>query len=147
MLWLFYYITTGILPIVFCKHIHITTLSAVPLFCMILSLFLTFLWHSNTEKEENYPLPDAETLTDIEYKALANCCHLAHRLFLPLHIPLLLLFSNGVKFLSLLLFTISLIAGPLIFRIRYGKDLRTRLKKEQEDKKIQMSKEEQVKLK
>ena len=105
MLWFFYYLTAIILPVVFYKHIHITTLSAVPLFCMILSLFLAFFWHGNTEKEENYPMPNTETLTDTEYKALAKCCNMAHRLFVPLHVPLFLMFSNGVKFLSLLLFS------------------------------------------
>ena len=147
MLWFFYYLTAIILPVVFYKHIHITSLSVIPLFCMILSLFLAFFWHGNTEKEENYPMPNTETLTNTEYKALAKYCNMAHRLFVPLHVPLLLLFSNGVKLLSLLLFMISLIAGPLMFRIRYGKQLSVRLKKEQEDKKIQMQKEEQGKLK
>ena len=146
MLWFFYYLTAGILPLVFCKHIHITTLSVIPLSCMMLSLFLAFYWHSNTE-EETYAAPNAQTLTDTEYIALAKCCHSAHRLLLPFHIPLFLLFSNGIKVLSLLIFTISMIAGPLIFRIRYGKRLRTRFKKEQEDKKMQMQKEEQGKLK
>jgi len=141
----FYYLIsfsiTVFFAIVFREHIRITSLSVIPLICMALSVFMS-LFNRNQQKESlNYNLNTIE-LSDHEYAQIAFFSSLPHSLGIPLHLPFILFFTSPIKFLSIVIFLICFILGPLIFRAKHKNQLYDRLTREETEKREQMQKEE-----
>ena len=145
MKWAIYYITMIILNIlaavIFFEYINITAISIVPIFILILMLFQAFLFYNSKENEFNTTYSVRSDLNQTEENTLFYYIANAMLICVPLLLPFILFFSSGIKFICLTIYLLGY-SGALVFRIKNKDKLNNRIHSEENELKIQQSKEE-----
>ena len=123
----------------------LTAGSLLPLFFVLLSLALAVSFRKATPREEQTAY--GSDLTPEEQGLLGRYSSFGLGLLAPWQGIFLFFFPTAVKMLSVLLFLAGVIAGPCLFRVRHGKELKSRLLRERSELEEQRRKEESGKWK
>ena len=130
---------------VFYRHWCVTVGSLLPLFFVLLSLALAVSFRKATPREEQTAY--GSDLTPEEQGLLGRYSSFGLGLLTPWHGIFLFFFPTAVKMLSVLLFLASFFVGPGLFRVRHGKELKSRFLRERLELEEQRRKEESGKWK
>lgn len=135
----------ALLVAVFHGYWCLTAGSLLPLFFVLLSLALAVSFRKATPREEQTAY--GSDLTPEEQGLLGKYTSFGLGLLAPWQGIFLFFFPTAVKMLSVLLFFASVIVGPCLFRVRHGKELKSRLLRERSELEEQRRKEESGKWK
>ena len=128
---------------VFRARLNINAASALPLFLTVWMSFFALYLNYHRRREDittNYYQPD---FTETEWERVAVCMRDAYLFSVPLYVPFVFFFSVWVKLLSALFISIvSHSCGGILFRLRYGRELRARYDKERKELDEQKKREE-----
>lgn len=133
-----------LLTLVLFKHTNFISLySSAPIACIIISLFCSFL---GTESKPNR-VSDTETaygsnLTLEEQYELSVCQATAHIISILIHLPILFFVPSAFKLISIAVIIFAFIGSGVYFRIKHGKDVKSRIDKENCELEEQKKKEE-----
>ena len=134
-LFLYYLFAIGgnlVSAFVFREQLHLSTLSILPAFLMVLMLFQAF-YFQNGQDEKGFGGALGSNYSHEEEHRLSQ--YIANFLWLcaPLQLPFVLFFGNGIKALSILIYLIGLGGGALVYRLKYKDQLRDRITAEQKE--------------
>lgn len=138
-------LAAALLVVVFYRHWCLTVGSLLPLLFALLSLVLTFFFRKTSPREEQTAY--GSDLTPEEQGVLGKYTSFGFALFAPWQGIFLFFFPSVVKMFSVLLLLASFFVGPCLFRIRHGKELRSRFRRERFELEEQRRKEEAGKWK
>lgn len=145
MNWTLYYGITLSLQIVglfvFHRSIRISALSVLPLILMLNCIFQAYYYHSHKEQDFHTAYSAKADINDLEWNRLTEDIVRCHLLAIPLFLPFVCFFTWG-KLLSVVLFLVAFVGGSACFRIRNGKAMRDRYRKEEKERQEQQKKEE-----
>ena len=127
--------------VIFFEYINITAISIVPIFILILMLFQAFLFYNSKENEFNTTYSVRSELNQTEENTLFYYNANSMLICVPLLLPFILFFSSGIKFICLTIYLLGY-SGALVFRIKNKDKLNNRIHSEENELKIQQSKEE-----
>jgi len=103
--------------ILFYKSINITYLSLVPLFLIFLMLFQATYFRK--EKYENgFRTTYGSNLTAEEENKMFELSSKVIFALIPFMVPFIIFFSSVNKFISVFIYVISLIIGPILYKIK-----------------------------
>ena len=140
-----YYAITLVMNLVcaiaFREHISITTVSLLPIFLIFLSALQAGYFKNNRSKTDFNSANNAD-LTEEEWEILSVYMSYSYLFSIPLFIPFILFFSMIIKILSLFVFFAAFTSAPIYFRLKHGKEYKTRFKRESDELKEQLKKEE-----
>ena len=146
MKWIVYYVTAIaaniISVVVFREHLNITELSAVPAFFIALMIFQAFYFKN--EKSENGLSTAYSANSEYNYKDFAGMSQYAFKALiavLPLMLPFIF-FGAWIKLVSIFVYLIGLVGGPVVYRIKHKNEVNERINKEKDELKEQKAKEE-----
>jgi hypothetical protein len=146
--WLIYYAATFVpvvsVAVAFKEHTDVHSFwPFIPLFFMGLSFFLSIYRYREDVKQhiDTDTFPKRELNYEEQYE-LSMCQHVVYALSIPLYLPILFFVPSVFKFSCVVLFIITVISGPAYFRIKHGKKVKERIAKEQEELKVQKTREE-----
>ena len=136
-----------VLVIVFRSRMNINASSLLPLFLVVWMSFYAVYYNNHRRREDittNYYSPD---LTDTEWERVAVCTRDAYAFSVPLYVPFIFFFSTWVKLLFALFISVASASfGGILFRLRYGRELRERYDKEKKELDEQKRREESGRL-
>lgn len=139
-----YYFVTGIADLIaviaFYKCINITVLSILPLFFIALILFQAAIFKKE-KWEKGFRTRYGSDFTEEEENAMSDFAATALYAAIPLMIPFIFFFPSAIKFLSVLIYLIALIAGIFTYRIKNKDALKGRFDKEEIERREQEKKE------
>ena len=135
----------ALLVAVFPGYWCLTAGSLLPLFFVLLSLALAVSFRKATPREEQTAY--GSDLTPEEQGLLGKYTSFGLGLLAPWQGIFLFFFPTAVKMLSVLLFLAGVIAGPCLFRVRHGKELKSRFLRDRSELEEQRRKEESGKWK
>lgn len=139
-----YYFVTGIADLIaviaFYKCINITELSILPLFFIALILFQAAIFKKE-KWEKGFRTRYGSDFTEEEENAMSDFAATALYAAIPLMIPFIFFFPSAIKFLSVLIYLIALIAGIFTYRIKNKDALKGRFDKEEIERREQEKKE------
>ena len=139
-----YYFVTGIADLIaviaFYKCINITVLSILPLFFIALILFQAAIFKKE-KWEKGFRTRYGSDFTEEEENAMSDFAATALYTAIPLMIPFIFFFPSAIKFLSVLIYLIALIAGIFTYRIKNKDALKGRFDKEETERREQEKKE------
>ena len=139
-----YYFVTGIADLIaviaFYKCINITVLSILPLFFIALILFQAAIFKKE-KWEKGFRTRYGSDFTEEEENAMSDFAATALYAAIPLMIPFIFFFPSAIKFLSVLIYLIALIAGIFTYRIKNKDALKGRFDKEETERREQEKKE------
>lgn len=124
---------------VFRKHWILTAWSAVPLFLAGLSVFL--VCHFRREEERFEQTAYGSILTEREQQKLASYTSLAFAILAPWQ-GIFVFFFDACKLVSIAVFLFGFLFAPMVFYIRFGKQIRVRREREKRELEEQRKKEE-----
>lgn len=134
-----------LLVVAFHRHWCLTVGSLLPLFFALLSLALAVSFRKATPREEQTAY--GSDLTPEEQGLLGKYSSFGFGFSAPWQGIFLFFFPTAVKMVSVVLFLASFFVGPGLFRMRYGKELKSRLLRERSELEEQRRKEESGKWK
>lgn len=120
----------------------LTAWSAVPLFLALLSVFL--VCHFRSEAEQLERTAYGSDLTEREQCVLWRYMSFAFAVLTPWQGIFVFFFEWG-KLCTIVLFLVSFLTAPILFRLRFGKQIRARRERERIELEEQRKKEEQGK--
>ena len=134
----FYYIAhliINILLLVFLwDKVNIDLLSLLPLFVIAFMGLQIFVFKSfqqqNSATDSAYPIANIARLTEDEQSNLYSCMTVSFLILLPFEIPFIFFFAYA-KFFSVIPYILAFVLGRIIFKAKYEKDMKLRLKNEQ----------------
>lgn len=139
-----YYFVTGIADLIaviaFYKCINITVLSILPLFFIALILFQAAIFKKE-KWEKGFRTRYGSDFTEEEENAMSDFAATALYAAIPLMIPFIFFFPSAIKFLSVLIYLIALIAGIFTYRIKNKDAIKDRFDKEETERREQEKKE------
>ena len=138
------YFVTGIADLIaviaFYKCINITVLSILPLFFIALILFQAAIFKKE-KWEKGFRTRYGSDFTEEEENAMSDFAATALYAAIPLMIPFIFFFPSAIKFLSVLIYLIALIAGIFTYRIKNKDAIKDRFDKEETERREQEKKE------
>ncbi len=141
---LIYYLATVVINIVaiivFHKNIQFNALSVLPIVFIALMLFQAALFKKETW-EKGFRTRYGSDFTEEEENAMSDFAATALYAAIPLMIPFVFFFPSAIKFLSVLIYLIALIAGVFAYRIKNKDALRGRFDREAAERREQEKKE------
>ncbi len=124
----------------FHKNINITALSVLPLFFIALILFQATIFKKE-KWEKGFRTRYGSDFTEEEENAMSDFAATALYTAIPLMIPFIFFFPSAIKFLSVLIYLIALIAGIFAYRIKNKDALKGRFEREEAERREQEKKE------
>ena len=124
---------------VFRKYWVLTAWSAVPLFLALLSVFLVY--HFRREGEHFEQTAYGSALTEQEQCVLFRYLSSVIAVLTPWQGVFVFFFEAG-KLMSAAVFLLGFLLAPMLFRVRFGKQIRARREREQSELEEQRKKEE-----
>ena len=134
-------IINTVTTLLFRESINLSTASTLPVVLMLLSLLQGFYFKHNRSKND-FNTSSSSDLTEEEWHTLAGYMSNAFFISLPLFIPFILFFGTWVKVISIIVYLASFVGGSLYYRIKHRKEFNARMKRESEELKEQLKKEE-----
>lgn len=146
MKWIVYYVVTLSLNlffgIVFRRHLNVTAASAGAVILIVVSLVSAICSREASEKS-NTAMYNTYGLNDEERSKLSACFVPAYMICIPLYLPFVLFFGTFAKVVfPIAVFFAGYIGGGIYYRLKYGKDIHARYKKEADELESQKKKEE-----
>lgn len=127
--------------IVFRNNINITALSVIPLFLIALMIFQSLIF-KNEKAESGFKTAYGSNLTaDEENKMLGNGSKFLLAT-IPWMIPFVLFFPSFAKTLSIIVYIVGLLGGPILYRVKNKGKIYNRLNSEDAERIEQEKKEE-----
>ena len=126
---------------IFRKSISISALSILPLFLIALMIFQA-LFFKNEKVENGFRTAHGSDLTADEENRMLSYTSSFLFAAIPWIIPFLLFFSPIIKILSVLVYLIGLIGGPITFQIKNKGKIIRRIKSEDTERQEQEKKEQ-----
>jgi len=122
-------------------HLNVTAMSVVPIILIALSLFQASLFKN--EQGNAY----GSNYNEEEKAGLTRYMSVALKLSIPWHIPFVCFFNSGFKLISVIVYLLGMFGGTLVYVLKNGRKVRTRLNKEAEEAKKQSENEELGRIK
>ena len=128
--------------ICFFGYWSITPLSALPLFLMVLMYVQGRMLRGNSIHREEQTAYGGQ-LEPAEEQQLFSWQSTGLYVFAPWMLPFVFFFSSGVKLCAVGLYFLGWLGGILLFRLRYGKEIASRIQRQKEElrKQKQMEKD------
>ena len=139
-------ITNVVAAIVFYRSINITGLSVMPLFLIALMIFQALIFKNEKSENEVRTAYGSSLTAGEENKMLGS---ISSSLFatIPWMIPFVVFFSSPIKFLSILVYIISILGGAILYRLQNKSKISNRIKFEEEQRREQETREQLGKYK
>ena len=115
------------------KRLHITELSILPLFLMILMVFQAFYFRSEKVSHGSSTTAYGSNLTPKEENELLASASRSLCAAIPWMIPFVLFFSSPIKMLSVIVYILALIVGPSFYKMKNKKKIIGRMSDEECD--------------
>jgi len=122
-------------------HLNVTAMSVVSIILIALSLFQASLFKN--EQGNAY----GSNYNEEEKAGLTRYMSVALKLSIPWHIPFVCFFNSGFKLISVIVYLLGMFGGTLVYVLKNGRKVRTRLNKEAEEAKKQSENEELGRIK
>lgn len=139
-------VINAILLIVFSSNIDFHVLSVLPLFLIALMIFQATQFKRDKNEADfgdtAYSVGDTARLTDAEQDLLYSYLQRALLIALPFELPLIFFFSSYLKLFGLLPYFLAYILGGIVFKVKKGKYIQNRIRKEKKELEEQRQKEE-----
>jgi len=116
--------------------------SLLPLVLMFLSAAQAYYFHRHRKRTDFNSSGGASPLTEEEWGHLSLYVSRSFSMVIPLYLPFILFFPLWGKVMSLILYLAAFAGGNILFRIRHGRVIRERLRREEEEIRRQISREE-----
>jgi len=128
--------------IAFRSHLNITALSAVPAILTALMIFQAF-YFKNNDPEEGFSTAYSlnSEYNDKDFAVMSQYSFKALFIVLPFMLPFVF-FGNWIKLVSIFVYIIGFIAGPIFYRMKHKNEVNERVDKEKDELKEQKAKEE-----
>ena len=135
-----------VLLIAFRTNITIDFLSVVPVFLIVLMLIQAPMFkvdiHRISLGDTVYSTGNAVRLTDDELEKQYKYTRFSFYGLLPFVFPFIFFFSSYAKLCSIIPYILAYVVGNVIFKVKYGKTIKTRLESEKEKLRKQIQNEE-----
>ena len=135
-----------VLLIAFRTNIIIDFLSVVPVFLIVLMLVQASMFkvdfHRSSTGDTAYTTGNTVRLTDDELNEQYKYTRLSFYGLLPFELPFIFFCSSYAKLFSIIPYILAYVVGNVIFKVKYGKTIKTRLELEKEELRKQLQKEE-----
>lgn len=122
-------------------HLNVTAMSVVPIILIALSSFQASLFKN--EQGNTY----GSNYNEEEKTGLTRYMSVALKLSIPWHIPFVCFFDSGFKLISVIVYLLGMFGGTLVYVLKNGRKVQTRLNKEAEEAKKQSENEELGRIK
>ena len=134
-------ITNVVAAIVFYRSINITGLSVMPLFLIALMIFQALIFKNEKSENEVRTAYGSNLTAGEENKMLGS---ISSSLFatIPWMIPFVVFFSSPIKFLSILVYIISMLGGAILYRLQNKSKISNRIESEEVQRIEQESREQ-----
>lgn len=134
-------ITNVVAAIVFYRSINITGLSVMPLFLIALMIFQALIFKNEKSENEVRTTYGSNLTAGEENKMLGS---ISSSLFaaIPFMIPFVVFFSSPIKFLSILVYIISMLGGAILYRLQNKSKISNRIESEEVQRIEQESREQ-----
>ena len=145
MKWVIYYIVTlglnlvGV--IVFHETLNFAFNSVIPLFMIGISIFQIGYFSRHPHKKD-FNTNNNSDLTEKEWENMTSYMIASYLIFIPFMLPFVWFFSSWGKLLSILVFLLAFTGGMVYYRLRHGKEYRSRFDKEDKELEEQKKREE-----
>ena len=129
--------------------VNITFISVVPVATIIVEILMAFVFKSAvSDNSMNNIAYNTSQPVLTEKEIMDRSKHISEALFMavPLQIPFVFFFANGIKYLSIIIFVVSLMVGGIVFKIKVGHSIKTRQSIISSELEEQKKKEEMGKL-
>lgn len=145
-----YYLAHMVLNIVFLiaffEKIKIHILSVIPIFLIVLMAFQATFFRVNTQNDSigdtAYSVGNTVRLTDEEQTLQYSYLKHSFLLCIPFEIPLIFFFSSYWKLLATIPYILAYLIGGVVFKIKIGKQIKSRVNIEKKELQEQIKKEE-----
>ena len=105
------------------KNINVSEVSVIPIFLIVLMIFQARLLIG--ERVENgFRTAYGSSLTSEEDNIMRNISSEFLKATIPWIIPFVFFFSSLIKTASILIYLIGMVGGPLLFRMKKGKNIK-----------------------
>lgn len=126
---------------VFKNHINVSAVSMIPLILIILAVFQSV--HFNKQSETNdFSTAYGSGFNDNEQAQISKYTSKALLIIIPFMIPFVLFFVSPLKAVSIFIYILGLIIGPVVYRIENRDKLRHRINSENKELEEQKKREE-----
>ena len=145
---IFYYIVQIALNIalivIFYSKIILHTFSIVPILLIGIMLTQRSLLKINKKDcgDTGYSVGDVVRLTDEERENKCSIFRHSFLFFIPFELPFVFLLPSYLKLLCLIPFVLAFVVAGVVFKIKYGKQIKDRLNKENIELEAQKKREE-----
>ena len=126
-------LANAVAAIAFYQNIHITKLSILPLFLMILMAFQAFYFKSEKVSHGSSTTAYGSNLTPKEENEMLVSGSRVLFAAIPWMIPFVLFFPSPIKILSVILYVLALIVGPVFYKMKNKKKIIKRMSDEERD--------------
>ena len=127
--------------LIFRKNISISALSILPLFLIALMIFQA-LFFKNEKVENGFRTAYGSDLTADEENRMLSYTSSFLFAAIPWMIPFILFFPPFIKILSVFVYILGLVGGPMVFRIKNKEKIIRRIKSEEMERQEQEKKEQ-----
>lgn len=142
-----YFVSTVLLNVVvlfvFGNHMNLTGLSILPIAVIALIAFQAIYFLKEPVQREFHTAYNTGKANDDDYEKLYHLVGNSMLCFIPLIVPTIFFFQSSIKcILSIALYICSPLSGRIIFHIKYGKEMNSRINSEDKELEEQRKKEE-----
>lgn len=126
---------------VFSNYINISVMSIIPLILIVLAVFQSVYFNKQSENND-FNTAYGSGFTENEQAQLSKYTSKTLLLVIPFIVPFIFYFTSGLKLITILFYVLSLIIGPVVYRIKNKDDLNRRINKQKKELEEQKKREE-----
>lgn len=144
--YLIHIIINILMLIFFSEFVNIHLLSVLPIFLMCLMIFQTTLFKRDNQRtttgDTSYSVGNTVRLTDEELNYQNLFLRHSFLVCLPFEIPMIFFLSSYLKLLCVLPYICAYIIGGVVFKVKFGKEIQSRIEDEKKELEEQKKREE-----